>query len=105
MDVGSDDSFLKFIGELQSGGCKVADDTVDHHLMHDMLFVGDEITQLPHEVELYIRIVDANGAGEVVAGIVAVDVDVLIWIALVVEVADESLGLDVRSLVVIQLTL
>ena len=73
----------------------MADGTVDHHLVTRVLGLGYEVAQLPQEVKADVRVVDADGTGEGVVGVVGVEMDVLIGIALEVEVTDDAFCLDV----------
>ena len=95
MDVGGDDAFFEFVGEMEGGRCEACDDTIYYHVVPGVPGLCDEVAELSHEVEFDVGIVDADSTGDGVVGEVAVDMDVLVGIALVVEVGDESFGLDV----------
>ena len=83
----------------------MVDGAVDHHLAQRMSGFCEKVAQLTHEVEADVWIIDADRAGEHVVHIVTVEVDVLIGITFVVEVADEPLSLDVGALLAVQLSL
>ena len=83
----------------------MADNTVDQYLTDWVFLFCDEIAQLSCEVELYIWVIDTDGAGERVVNVLTGKVDVLIGIAFIVKMADESFGLDVWVLLVVQLSL
>ena len=95
VDVAGDDTLFEFVGEMEGSRRKVVDDAVDHHVVSGVFCFGDEVAQLSHQVELDVGIVDADGAREPVVGVVAVEVDILVGIAFVVEVADDAFSLDV----------
>ena len=62
MNVSRDNGVFQFVGEVQDCWGEVTDRAFDHHLVLSVWDFGDEVAQLSRQVELHVRVINADGA-------------------------------------------
>ena len=83
----------------------MVDGTVENHLLKMPLpSLGCSVGNLSCQIQDSVGIVNATGTGEPVLGVFAIDLDILIGVAIVVYTTDGTVGLHVGLLAVAELS-